>query len=394
MNKFYFHNIITSMELGEQSTFFDLIENHIYKEENSNFLTEQIITYIGNKRSLLNFIGKGIEIAEKRLNKKKLICADLFSGSGIVSRYLKRYATKLYVNDIEAYSSYINGCYLTNYSQVDINILNEYLEYLKKNILKKWGPGFITELYAPRNDKNIQSGERVFYTNRNATYIDTARKLIDELPNELQRFFLAPLLYEASVHNNTSGVFKGFYKNKKGIGQFGGEGQNALTRILGDIEIKLPVFSAFECEYDISQKESLEAVNSLPEVDLCYMDPPYNQHPYGSNYFMLNIILENKCPENFSKISGIPTNWNRSAYNKEKFAKEKLFTVIRQCSAKFILISYNSEGFIKYNEFIDFLTSLGKVTSLETDYNTFRGSRNLRNRAITVKEFLFLLERN
>lgn len=42
---------------------------------------------------------------------------------------------------------------------------------------------------------------------------------------------------------------------------------------------------------------------------------------------------------------------------------------------------------------MEFLNSLGTVQPLETDYNTFRGSRNLRERAIKVKEFLFLLER-
>ena len=35
-------------------------------------------------------------------------------------------------------------------------------------------------------------------------YIDTARQAIDELAPDLRKFFLAPLLYEASVHNNTS----------------------------------------------------------------------------------------------------------------------------------------------------------------------------------------------
>ena len=33
-----------------------------------------------------------------------------------------------------------------------------------------------------------------------------------------------------------------------------------------------------------------ELVKEIEPVDLAYFDPPYNQHPYGSNYFMLNII--------------------------------------------------------------------------------------------------------
>ena len=33
-----------------------------------------------------------------------------------------------------------------------------------------------------------------------------------------------------------------------------------------------------------------DAVEKIGHVNLTYFDPPYNQHPYGSNYFMLNII--------------------------------------------------------------------------------------------------------
>jgi adenine-specific DNA-methyltransferase len=41
----------------------------------------------------------------------------------------------------------------------------------------------------------------------------------------------------------------------------------------------------------------------------------------------------------------------------------------------------------------EMLNKIGKVTVLETRYNTFRGSRNLSNREMHVKEFLYLLEK-
>ena len=107
--------------------------------------------------------------------------------------------------------------------------------------------GVITKNYAPKDDNNIQEGERVFYTHENAMIIDTIRLAIDKyVPNSYKKFFLAPLLYEASVHVNTSGVFKGFYKSKtENIGKFGGEGENAIERIKGKIELKKPIFSNY-----------------------------------------------------------------------------------------------------------------------------------------------------
>ncbi|WP_461257620.1 DNA methyltransferase, partial [Treponema sp. R80B11-R83G3] len=65
------------------------IENLDTLHEDEKYLTEQVITYIGNKRSLLKFIAKGIQIVQKRLNKNKLIIFDVFSGSGIVARLFK-----------------------------------------------------------------------------------------------------------------------------------------------------------------------------------------------------------------------------------------------------------------------------------------------------------------
>ena len=61
--------------------------------------------------------------------------------------------------------------------------------------------------------------------------------------------------------------------------------------------------------------------------------------------------------------------------------------------AKYILISYNSDGFVKYDDFVEHLSKLGDLTTMSTDYNTFRGCRNLSERDIHVKEYLFLLKR-
>jgi adenine-specific DNA-methyltransferase len=131
----------------------------------------------------------------------------------------------------------------------------------------------------------------------------------------------------------------------------------------------------------------------VPETDIAYLDPPYNQHPYGSNYFMLNLILDYKYPETASKISGIPENWNRSDYNRENHALKALTELVENINSKYVIISFNSEGFISLEEMKTMLRKIGKVEVLETKYNTFRGCRNLNNREIHVKEYLYLLEK-
>jgi len=362
--------------------------------EKKEYLTQQLITYIGSKRSLLRFIDDGIKIVQMKLQKDKLKIFDVFSGSGIAARYFKQYSDLLIANDLEKYSHIVNQCYLSNENEIDINALREYYRELINESNEGLKSGIISELYAPEDDMRIEPDERVFYTTKNAMIIDTIRQLINEIPENYQKYFLAPLLSEASIHANTSGVFKGFYKNKEtGIGQFGGKNKDALFRITGDIKLPFPVFSNFNCETIICNDDSNKIISTLPEVDIAYLDPPYNQHPYGSNYFMLNLILDYKYPEKMSKISGIPEDWNRSSYNKGNHALDALTYLVENIKAKYVLISFNSEGFISVEQMKEMLQRFGKLEVLETEYNTFRGSRNLNKREIHVKEYLYLLEK-
>lgn len=347
------------------------------------FLDEQIITYLGNKRKLLNLI---INTA----NPKDKICLDLFSGSGIVARGFKESGCKkIITNDLEEYSKIINTCYLTNIEQFPEE---EYLYYYNLIINSPKIEGFITELYSPKDTNNIQKNERCFYTHENAIILDTYLNVIhNECPEHLKPFFLAPLMSEASIHVNTSGVFKGFYKNALGIGQWGGQGKNALTRICGTIELKKPVFSSHSCEKEILTLDTTKMTKDIT-CDIAYLDPPYNQHPYGSNYFMLNLITTYKRPEKISTVSGIPTDWNRSDFNKKVGAAQALEKTLEHIQANEYIISYNNEGFISYDEMINILSKYGEVGVITEDYPTFRGCRNLSNRPLHTKEYLFYVK--
>jgi adenine-specific DNA-methyltransferase len=108
---------------------------------------------------------------------------------------------------------------------------------------------------------------------------------------------------------------------------------------------------------------------------------------------MLNLILDYRPPENVSRVSGIPGGWNRSEYNREKQALGTLRDLVERIRAKYLLISFNSEGFIGLDEMRGMLKKQGRVEVLETGYHCFRGSRNLRSRNIHVREYLYLLEK-
>jgi Adenine-specific DNA methylase len=378
-------------------------------EENPAYLRDQLITYIGNKRALLPFIGEGLEYVIERTGRERLDFFDVFSGSGIVSRYFKRYAHSVTANDMELYSQIINSCYLSNRTDVDTAVLRASYKALTgaaASAMQNTGnEGFISRFYAPQDENDVQEGERCFYTPYNARYIDTVRRLISEIiPPESQRFFIAPLLAESSVHANTGGVFKGFYKDSvTGRGKFGGNAANALGRIRGSISLPFPVFSNYSCPFRIFGRDAneLAADDSLYAglpggmFDLAYIDPPYNQHPYGSNYFMLNLIASYERPDaaEMSRVSGIPSGWNRSQYNRRKYAAETFRELVTALRAKYLLVSFNSEGFIPRDEMTGILAGIGDVKVFESPYNAFRASRNLRDRPIHVSEYLYVVEK-
>lgn len=358
------------------------------------FCRRQLVTYLGNKRKLLPFIGQGVDYVRRRLGGGKLSCYDAFSGSGVVSRYLKAYASELYSNDMEPYAEVLGRCYLTNRSALPALHLPEQHALLLETIRREWAPGIIADLYAPADDTRIRKGERVFYTRRNAIYLDTARRAIAALPDEVQPYFLAPLLCEASVHTNTGGVFKGFYKNARGIGQFGGRARQALERIMADIELPLPLFSQHECYCEVRQGDAAATARTLPELDLTYLDPPYNEHPYGSNYFMLNLLVQYERPEALSPVSGIPQGWRRSAYNARHRAAEAFRELLAALPSKFALLSYNTEGLLSQQELLELVRVDWQVHTLEQEYPVYRAARNLGARSSqNVRELLFILER-
>lgn len=370
------------------------IEDFSRDIENPGYLSEQLITYLGNKRSLIPAIDGVVEEVRGKLGGRRLRACDGFAGSGIVSRKLKQHATYIHANDFEHYSAIINRTYLTNHEEMPYQKVKEAVHRLNAIVTQGKGPkGFIAEMYAPKNDVEIKKGERVFYSQENARRLDAFAQLIREEDEGIQELLLGPLLSAASVHANTGGVFKGFYKDKNGIGSFGGAGADALTRILAPIELRVPILSKFYSEARVTELDVAQLPNNMEKVDLVYLDPPYNQHPYGSNYFMLNLIANYRKPESVSAVSGIPDDWQRSAYNRKKDSFNALSELVSTLPARFILLSFSDDGFLDPEDLRRLFQSHGETTVYDIDYQTYRAARNLAGRDRHITEHLFLLDR-
>ena len=64
-------------------------------------------------------------------------------------------------------------------------------------------------------------------------------------------------------------------------------------------------------------------------------------------------------PKKISAVAGIPADWNKSDYNKKALALEAMSNLCSDINATYILISFNSDGFISLDEMTDMLSKLG-----------------------------------
>ncbi|MBW5383611.1 DNA adenine methylase [Brachyspira pilosicoli] len=375
-----------------------------------NYLKNNLIAYIGNKRRLLPFIENVfLNILEEDKNIKTAL--DLFAGSGSVSRLLKTLNLKVYSNDWEYYS------YILNYAHICIN------EKDVKNMFKHTGgventiniinnietindkDRYISKYYAPLDDNNPDlKNERLFYTQYNATRIDIIRHNIEELYknkaiNKKEYYYLlASIIYEGATHTNTSGVFKAFHSG------FGGRNKDALKRILSPISLKeLSLYDGIKGEVSMLDANEYVLKNKDKHFDLVYLDPPYNQHQYGSNYHLLNTIALWDKPEINREIyingkktdkGGIRKDWvkTKSDYCYKKTAKDAFKNLIDNINASHIVLSYSTDGIIDYDDLISILESKGKLKIVTSEYTKYRGAkRSVINKTKNV-EYLFIVD--
>ena len=364
-------------------------------DDHHAFVHQSMLTCLGNKRKLVDHIMNIVWQLKGKIGATSLKVADPFAGSSVVARALTSVSSHLYVNDYELYSYLMAKCFLntpTPEMQEKIKVHIDNMNHIAEN-----GPfiqGIISKLYAPKDTNNIERGERCFYTRENALIIDTLREYIDKnITPELQVYCLVPLLIKASIHTNTAGVFKGFYKDENGVGCFGGRARCALSRITQPIRLDMPVWTHKKLYSVCGLGDAATFIDDIDDdLDVIYLDPPYNQHPYGSNYFMLNVIAHNKEPHNISKVAGIPEDWQKSPYNQKSKASYKMQELLEICMSKtkYVVLSYNDEGIITNKEWEHILAPYSH-DRVEISYDTYKGSRNLRNRDNKVMERIYII---
>ena len=374
------------------------------------YLSKQLIAYLGNKRSLLGRLQSVFSALESR--RRISVFLDPFAGSGSVSRLARLMGYRVLANDWEFYSYVVNACHLGTEKRETPELfaqrggIQEVLRVL--NDMDDPGEqGYISCFYAPQNTRTADyRKERLFYTAQNARIIDAVRNRIEELypgfdieatARKEKLLLLASLIYESATHTNTSGVFKAYHKG------FGGHGNDALKRIMSRIELEVPVLVDSPCNAQVSCLDATEFA-ATHRADLCYLDPPYNQHQYGSNYHLLNTIaLWDRPPVDNSLTqdgtlrdkAAIRRDWKKthSPYCSRDKALSAFRRLLEAIDAPLIVMSYSTEGIIPFDVLLSELEQQGSVTLHTNDYIKYRGGKQSLRRQLYNMELLLVLDR-
>ena len=348
------------------------------------FVVQPMYTYLGNKRKLIDGIELVVLEVKRRLGHDKIAILDGFAGSTVVARMFAKHASDLHINDIEFYSFIAANCFLRKPTPEQQERVEAHLK--RMNELEPTVQGVITHGYAPQVTSNIQPTDRCFFTHENAMRLDTWRKYIeDHVESDVRDWCMCPVLVEMSTHANTLGHFKAFMPNFEACGK----------RVQDPFFIRTPVWCPYECHVETHN----ESTNTLVEkfepdsFDLVYFDPPYNEHDYSAFYFLLNVLAENKAPENVNARTGLPKERFKSAYNKLASAIEAMTQLVTDTMrvTKYMLVSYNDEGVIPIDKWLEILEPY-TVERIDTEYQRYAANGSKTGKK-SVTEILWLVSK-
>jgi adenine-specific DNA-methyltransferase len=348
----------------------------------SDYILDQLIPYIGNKRKLLTLIRRAIAVTGIREG----VFYDAFAGSTVVARLAKTMGFRVIANDWEPYSHYMSLAYIKLNRAPELRALGGMENAIETLNALDPVPGYIAAHYCPQDDEDYDCDtERMFYTQENGRRIDAIRDRIMEwrtqglINEDEEAALLVPLIFQAAYCSNTSGVFKGFHRG------WGGATKTAWYRIRSTLALSTPMFWDNGQQNVVYREDANELLDSVT-CDIAYLDPPYNQHQYGANYHLLNTVaLWDKPPispkfEARQKGNGkaaIRQDWathRRSRYCYRGSAANAFRELVDGTKARFILVSYSTDGIIAFDDLLEILAGRGELSVVTQRYKRYRVS--------------------
>lgn len=339
--------------------------------------------YTGAKTKLLDSIDTSILKSFDYRERKNISFFDVFGGTGVVSEYFAKKSefSNIIINDF-LHSNFI--IYQGFFTQDSFD--SKKLESFKKEFAKL-KPKDIKENYYSKH-----FGDK-FFSKNDSKIIGYVRDRLDYLLeqkaiNEKEFYILlSSLLYSVDRVANTVGHYDAYRKNVI-----------LQDRFSYELISPLKLEKSIEIYKEDSNVLATNLAKQKRQIDIAFIDPPYNSRQYSRFYHLLENLAQNKKPELYG-VALKPKPTNLSKYCKveaKEIFKDLIESLAKVC--KVLVLTYNntytsksnsSRNKIKLQEIQTILESVSRVKLYECDFKAFSsGKTDLKEH----KEIIFIGE--
>lgn len=332
--------------------------------------------FIGNKEKLLEAIYSTVLSTSTRSG----VFCDFFSGTSNVGRFFKEKGFRVISSDLLYFSYVLQKAYIENNEEPAFEKLLRKLDVTSSTLFSspfdlvrthlndtEGIEGFVYKNYTEEGTAKEKS-PRKYFIPENGKRIDAIRTTIEgwhqsKLISGNEYFvLLAALIESVPFYANISGVYAAFLKTYD-------------PRALKPFEIKPMRFYQSTQKHEVYNGNSMDLVDAL-NVDILYLDPPYNERQYAPNYHLLETIAKYDNP----KIKGV-TGMRDYSNQKSDFCNKAtaliaLDRIAKNAKYKYLILSYNTEGVMPESAILSVLNKYGNVTVNNIDYLRFKSNNN------------------
>ncbi|MFL5767435.1 MAG: DNA adenine methylase [Actinomycetota bacterium] len=284
-----------------------------------------MIKYLGSKRRLVPVLGELLARAGAAT------ALDVFTGTTRVAQEFKRRGAEVWAVDSAAYSRAFAECYVaTDAAEVDVAELAAAIARLDA---LPGVDGYVTETFCRRSR---------YFQPFNGMRIDAIRAAIeDEFRDSLMYPILLTSLLEAADRvDSTTGVQMAYLKEW-------------AARSNQPLRLRVPELLPGGGHAVTGDAVALAPL--LPEVDVAYLDPPYNQHRYFTNYHVWETLVRWDAPPHYGvacKRLDAREPQTRSAFNSRTTMASALAEVIRHVRPRVTIVSISDESWLSLEDLV------------------------------------------
>ncbi len=307
-----------------------------------------MIKYLGSKRRLLPVLGEIFATTGART------ALDLFTGTTRVAQEFKRRGARVTAVDTARYAEVFGRCWIeTDADAIDHDDLDAVLERLAG---LPGEPGYFTQTFCV---------ESRFFHPKNGERVDAIRNAIelDHRDSPLYPILLTSLVLAADRVDSTTGVQMAYLKQW-------------APRAHNDLQLRRPQLLGGTGV--VRRGDAHQIASALGSFDLAYLDPPYNQHRYFTNYHVFETLVAWDAPEHYGvacKRADSRSVETKSIFNDKRRMATALRETIAAVDAEIVIVSYNNESWVAIDDLRDMAAVHGDVVALAFDSKRYVGAQ-------------------